>query len=158
MDIFWLILGGIIIFIGLVGAIFPGIPGPVTSYIGLVICMLSTYFSISNNSLLLFGIIAVLITVIDYMIPIYGTKKFGGTRGGVIGSIIGLIIGLIFLPGIGIIIGPFVGAFIGEIIAGTQSDKALRSAIGSFVGFITGTFMKLIYSIAIIYYFIAGLV
>ena len=157
MDIFWLILGGLIIIIGFVGAIFPGIPGPVTSYIGLLICILSTYFSISNNSLLLLGIIAFIITVIDYIIPIYGTKKFGGTRGGVFGSIIGLIIGIIFLPGIGIIIGPFIGAFIGEIIAGTQSDKALRSAIGSFIGFITGTFMKLIYSFAIIYYFISGL-
>ena len=158
MDVFWLILGGLIILIGLVGAIFPGIPGPVTSYIGLVICILSTYFSISNNSLLILGIIALIITVIDYIIPIYGTKKFGGTRGGVYGSIIGLVLGIIFLPGIGIIIGPFIGAFIGEIIAGTQSDKALRSAIGSFIGFITGTFMKLIYSLAIIYYFIAGLV
>ena len=158
MDIFWLVLGGILILIGLVGTILPGIPGPVTSYIGLLICIFSKYFSISNKSLIVIGIIALIITVIDYLIPIYGTKKFGGSRGGVIGSIVGLIAGIIFFPGVGIIIGPFVGAFVGEIITGSQSEKALRSAIGSFVGFITGTFMKLIYSLAIIYYYIAGLV
>ena len=116
MGIFWLILGAIIILTGLIGAIFPGIPGPVTSYIGLLICLLSDHFIISSEALLTMGIIAAIITVIDYLIPIYGTKKFGGTKAGIIGSIIGLIAGIIFLPGIGIIIGPFVGAFIGEII------------------------------------------
>jgi len=158
MDIFWLVLGAIIILTGLIGAIFPGIPGPVTSYIGLLLCLPSDYFLVSNEALVTMGIIAILITGIDYLIPIYGTKKFGGTRAGVVGSIIGLIAGIIFLPGIGIIIGPFIGAFIGELIAGSQSDKALRSALGSFIGFITGTFMKLIYSLVVVYYFIAGLV
>ncbi len=158
MDIFWLIIGAILILAGIVGSIVPGIPGPVTSYIGLLLCILSDYFLVSNEALVTMGIIATIITVIDYLIPIYGTKKFGGTRAGVIGSIIGLIAGIIFLPGIGIIIGPFVGAFVGEIIAGSQSDKALRAALGSFIGFITGTFMKLIYSLVVLYFFISGLV
>lgn len=158
MEIFWLIIGATIILTGLIGAIFPGIPGPVTSYIGLLICLLSEYFMISSEVLITLGIIAAIITVIDYLIPIYGTRKFGGTRAGVIGSIIGLIAGIFFLPGIGIIIGPFVGAFIGELLAGSKSDKALKAAFGSFIGFITGTFMKLIYGLAVIYYFVAGLV
>jgi len=158
MEIFWLILGATIILAGLIGAIFPGIPGPVTSYIGLLICLLSEHFIISSEALITMGIIAAVITVIDYLIPVYGTSKFGGTRAGVIGSIIGLFAGIFFLPGIGIIIGPFVGAFIGEMLAGSRSDKALKAAFGSFIGFIAGTFMKLIYGLVVIYYFVAGLV
>lgn len=158
MDIFWIILGAIIILAGIVGAILPGVPGPITSYMGLLLCLLSKLFSISSEALISLGIIALIITLIDYLIPIYGTQKFGGSKAGVIGSIIGIIAGIIFLPGIGIIIGPFVGAFIGEIIVGTKSDKALRAAFGSFIGFITGTFMKLIYGFVIVYYFIIGMV
>ncbi len=158
MDIFWLILGAILILVGLVGSVAPVIPGPVTSFIGLLICLLSNYFSISEDVIIAFGIIALIITVIDYLIPIYGTKKFGGTRAGVIGSIVGLIAGIILLPGIGIIIGPFIGAFIGEMLAGSQSDKAFKAAVGSLIGFLAGTFMKFIFSLAVIYYFVVGLV
>jgi hypothetical protein len=158
MEIFWLILAAVIILTGLIGAIFPGIPGPVTSFAGLLLCLLSDRFIISSDALLTLGVIAIIITVIDYMIPVYGTKKFGGSRAGMIGSILGLMAGIFFLPGIGIIIGPFVGAFIGEIIAGSQSDKALKAAFGSLIGFMAGAFMKLIYSLVVIYYFVAGLV
>lgn len=158
MDIFWLVLGTIIILIGLVGSVAPVIPGPVTSFIGLLLCLLSNYFSTSEDVIIAFGVIALIITVTDYLIPIYGTKKFGGTKAGVIGTIVGLIAGIIFLPGIGIIIGPFIGAFIGEMLAGSQSEKALKAALGSFIGFLAGTFMKLIYSLAVIYYYVAGLV
>jgi hypothetical protein len=157
MDIFWLILAAFIILIGLVGAILPGIPGPITSFVGLLLGLFSSYTDLSHNILLVLGVIAIILTVIDYVMPIYGTKQFGGTRAGIIGSIIGLFAGLILIPGVGIIIGPLVGAFVGELIAGANSSDAFKAALGSFIGFLTGTFMKLIYSIIIVYYFVAGL-
>ncbi len=89
--------------------------------------------------------VAVIITIIDYIIPAMGTKKFGGTRYGVIGTMVGLILGLFFFPPLGIIIGPFVGAFIGEMINDSKdSGKALKAAFGSFIGFLTSTFLKFI--------------
>ena len=102
------------------------------------------------------GIITIAITILDYVIPIIGTKKFGGTKAGVRGSTIGLIVSIFVLPilgitigpfGIfGIILGPFLGAYFGEMIA--HNDKnALRSAFGSFIGFIAGTFLKIIFGI-----------
>ena len=67
--------------------------------------------------------------IVDYYLPIWGTKKYGGTKAGVTGSTIGMIAGLFVLPPVGMIVGPFVGAFIGEYLAAEGTgQKALRSA------------------------------
>ena len=97
----------------------------------------------------------ILITVLDYFIPIWGTKKFGGSKAGVIGSGIGLIVGLFFGP-LGIILGPFLGALAGELITNqTEIKKALRSATGSFIGFLFGTGLKLVFCGFMAYYFVS---
>ena len=112
-----------------------------------------TYFSslieVSKKFLIITLIIAVLIWLLDYFIPAMGTKKFGGSRAGMIGTTLGLLVGLFSpIPG-RIIIGPFVGAFVGELLNNSDSKTALRAAFGSFLGFLTSTFIKFI--VAIIY-------
>jgi len=99
--------------------------------------------------------IAAVVTLFDYYIPIYGTKKFGGTTYGVWGCTIGLVAGL-WLGPIGIIIGPFAGAFIGEMIANNNSEKAFKAAMGSFIGFLAGTLLKLVVCLVMAYYFVMG--
>lgn len=97
--------------------------------------------------------VMVVITALDYFIPMWGTKRFGGTKAGVTGSTIGLIVGL-FLGPIGIVVGPFLGALAGELItAPDEFKRALRSATGSFVGFLLGTGLKLIYGGLAAFYF-----
>lgn len=111
--------------------------------------------------------VAVVITVLDYVVPIWGTKKFGGTKAGVRGSTIGLIVSMFVLPVLGITIGPFgllgvlagpfVGAYLGEMLGGTSTEAALKSAFGSFVGFLAGTLMKLAYGIVVAVYLVKDL-
>ena len=92
--------------------------------------------------------IALFIWLLDYFIPALGTKKFGGSRKGIIGSSIGLILGLLFFPPLGIIVGPFVGAFIGELIHDSSNNKrALKAALGSFIGFLFSTGLKFLVSL-----------
>ena len=98
-----------------------------------------------------------LIQVLDYFIPIWGTKKFGGTKIGVWGSVIGMIVGLFFAP-LGIILGPFVGAIIGELIAGKETKLAIKAGFGAFIGFLFGTIAKLIVGGFLIYYYVEALV
>jgi len=93
----------------------------------------------------------------DYILPVWATKKFGGSKRGVWGATIGLIIGIFFFPPIGLIVGPFVGAFIGEISSNQNQSKALNSAIGSFIGFLMGTGLKFAVSGVITYYFVLEL-
>lgn len=154
--------------VGIVGAIVPGIPGPPISFLSLMILHFTDKVSYSDELLITTAALAVIITLLDYYIPIYGTKKFGGTKAGVRGSTIGLIVGVLVLPMlgivigpfglIGIILGPFLGAYIGEKMSGVSGDKAMRSAIGSFIGFLAGTLIKLVYGIILMYYIVRDII
>lgn len=162
MDIVLIIIGGVLMLIGLAGCIVPIIPGPPISYIGILLLHFTDKYSFSDRFLIIWFILAAAVTILDYIVPIYGTKKFGGTKKGVWGSTIGLLLGLIIAPtGIGaiaIILGPFLGAYIGEMMAENNSQKAFRSAIGSFIGFVTGTLMKLAVSGIMLFHFIKILI
>jgi len=167
MDYLLLILGLLAIVIGVVGSILPVLPGPPVSYVGMLLIHWTRFAQFSMRSLLIMAAVVVVVSVLDYIVPIWGTKKFGGSKAGVRGSTIGLIIGVILLPIMGIVIGPFglfgilggpfLGALIAERAAGQKSDKALRAAFGSFIGFLAGTFMKLAVSFVIAFYFIRAL-
>lgn len=100
----------------------------------------------------------IVVSILDYIIPAWGTKKFGGSKRGVLGSMIGLLFGLFLFPPFGIIIGPFVGAVLGEITGGKDNKAALKAGLGSFVGFLLGTLMKLIVSGMMAWYFIAEII
>ena len=99
------------------------------------------------------GFLAVFFTVLDYIVPIWGTKRFGGSKAGVWGSTIGLIVGLFFFPPIGIILGPLIGAIVGESMQGSEFKDSLRAGMGSLLGFLLGTGVKLISSGLMTWYF-----
>ena len=162
MDYLLMIAAVVVLIIGLIGDIIPGIPGTPVSYLALLLMHWTERLSYTPQFLLMTGLICVVITVLDYVVPVWGTKKFGGTKAGVRGSTIGLIVGIIVLPLLGIVLGPFgligilggpfVGAYIGEKMGGTPDDKAWRSAFGSFIGFLAGTFMKIAYTLVVGFY------
>ena len=145
MDILLLFLGLIFMILGIIGAFLPVLPGPVTGWVGLLLLHLTKAVPQDWTFLGITLAIAVLIYILDYIIPAMGTKKFGGSKYGVYGTTIGLLIGLIFFPPFGIIIGPFVGAFIGELMYDSKdSARALKAAFGSFIGFLFSTGLKFI--------------
>ena len=149
---------GVLMILGLVGCVLPVIPGPPLSFIGLLLLHFSKYAEFSFEFLLLFGSIAVIVTVLDYIVPIWGTKKFGGSKYGMWGAAIGLVIGIFILPPLGIIIGPFAGAVIGEALTGKKSAEAFRAGMGSLLGLMMGVGIKLAASLVMTYYFVKELI
>ncbi len=143
----------IILLIGISGSIVPGIPGPFISYMGLVLLYSTTDLPITTEMMWILGFFMVVSTVGDYVLQILGVKKLGGGKNAIRGTIIGTIIGL-FIPPIGIILGALIGAFIGAKSETDDDSRAIKVALGAFVGFVLGTVIKLVYSIYIIYYVI----
>ena len=143
MDIFLLILAGLCMLLAIVGSILPGLPGVPLAYVGLWIAQASERVDFSWQTLAVWGVVTVLVSVLDYVVPAWGTKHFGGSKAGVWGSTIGVFIGLFFGP-LGVILGPLVGAIIGEMFQGKELQEALRAGWGSFLGILLGTVLKLI--------------
>jgi uncharacterized protein YqgC (DUF456 family) len=155
MDIFWIVVGGLFMVVGLAGCFLPVLPGPPLAFIGLWIQQLKSQPPFDARFLWLWAGITLLVTALDYWMPVYSTKKFGGSKYGIWGCTIGLIIGLWMGP-LGIVFGPFVGAFVGEIIANQNSSNAFKAAVGSFVGFLFSTLLKLIACSIMIWYWVAS--
>lgn len=154
MDIILLIIASLFIILGIIGSFLPVLPGPISSWVGLLIIHLTDAVPINKSFLIITFAVALLVWLLDYIIPAIGTKRFGGTKAGIIGTSIGLVIGLIApIPG-GIIIGPFVGAFIGELLNKADSKTALKAAFGSFIGFLTSTFIKFIVTLIYLGFFV----
>ncbi|HYG20665.1 MAG TPA: DUF456 domain-containing protein [Ohtaekwangia sp.] len=153
MDLLWMILGSVLMLLGLAGCVLPLLPGPPLCFIALLIQQLKTDPPFTASFLWIWAGVALVVTVLDYVVPLYGAKKFGGTKYGLWGCAIGLVVGLFAGP-LGIIAGPFIGAFIGELMANSNSEQALRAALGSFAGFLFGTLIKLVACVVMAWYFV----
>ncbi|MDY2585827.1 DUF456 domain-containing protein [Winogradskyella aquimaris] len=154
MEIFLVILGIILMILGILGSFLPIIPGPLTSWVGLLALHFTKGVQLSNTFLVITLLVAIFIYILDYIIPAVGTKRFGGSKEGMIGTTLGLVVGLLTPIPFGIIIGPFLGALVGEMVHRNDINKAMKAAFGSFLGFVASTFLKFITAIIFFGFFI----
>lgn len=157
VDYLLLALAILLMIIGIIGCLVPVLPGPPLSFLGILTLQFTRFAEVSANLLIILATVAILVSVLDYIVPIWGTKKFGGSKYGARGATVGLIIGLFFGPP-GIIIGPFLGAVVGEMIFKDDFRYALKAGFGSLLGFMMGVGLKLAASFAITFYFIKAIV
>ena len=157
MDIVLFLLGFIFVLTGILGSFLPVLPGPPVSWIGLLLLIMTKAVPNDWWFLGITFVVAAIVFALDYIIPAMGTKKFGGSKSGMAGTVVGLLVAIIFpvLGVFGIIIWPFVGALIGELLNKADNKKALKAAFGSFIGFLTGTFLKFVVTIVYLGLFIA---
>ena len=145
MDAFLLIIGFLCMIVGVFGSFMPVLPGPTISWVGLLLLYLTT--TVQNNYWILGTtlIVTIIISVLDYIIPSQGTKKFGGSQYGVWGTNLGMVLGFFIIPvPLGFLIGAFVGALAGELLFdGRDHNRAIKAASGSIIGFLTSSFIKI---------------
>lgn len=145
MDVILSIAAFVLSILGIVGCIVPIIPGVAFSYIALLCAYLCSYSSISSTTLFIWLAITIFVCVIDYLLPAYMSRLFGGSRSGAIGATVGMIAGMIFFNIPGVIIGPFVGAVLGELLNNKKDiNKAFKVGFGSFLSFAVGTGLKFV--------------
>lgn len=158
MDIWTIVLLGISLLImiaGLVGIIVPVIPSTPLIWGGAFLYAIFTEFEeITWKILIVFAFLTVFTLVADFIANMYGAKKFGASTWGVIGSTVGMIVGAITTGIIGLVLGAFLGAIISELILGKHYKDAFNAGVGSFLGFLGGSLIKLIIGFVMIGYFI----
>lgn len=157
MDIFLIILAGIFIVISIIGSIVPGLPGPPIGMIGVILLHITDKVDISLTTLIVCAVLTILVSILDYYLPIYSTKKFGGSKFAVRGSIIGMVVGFLFTP-IGVILGTFLGAVIGELLNGSDMVNSLQIGSVTFLGTILGLGIKLMLCCSFVFIYVYYLV
>jgi uncharacterized protein len=156
-DYVLLVLGIAAIILGIIGCLVPVLPGPPLSFLGLLFLHFSRFGQFTATTIIVFASMAVFVTILDYLIPVWGTKKLGGSKYGTRGATVGLVIGL-FLGPVGIIIGPLIGAFVGEMIFKDDVKYAFKAGFGSLLSFLAGIGLKLAASLIMTFYFVKTLI
>ncbi len=148
------ILAGIV---GIAGSILPGLPGTPVGWVGMLVLYIwgtgtnAAGDPMSLKTLIIWGVVVAIVSVIDYVVPMYFTKATGGSKHAERGAMAGMIAGIILTP-IGMILGSFIGAFLAELYWGKKpAGQAFKAAVGSFLGFITGTGLKTIVAVLILW-------
>lgn len=155
MDTFLFISAFLVLIIAMIGSIVPALPGVPLAYLSLWMGRWSGYTPFDNTFMWIMAGVTVAVFLADYFLPPLIVKKFGGSKAATWGSIIGMLLGLIFTP-IGMLLGMLLGAFLGEIIYTERSGYvALKAAMGTFVGFLLGTGLKLLLCFYVLYELIA---
>ena len=143
MDIVFITIGFLLMLTGILGSILPVLPGTPISWAGLLLLHLAPSLEFNMLLIVITAVVALIIYAMDYIIPAVGTKKFGGSKAGMWGTTIGLFVGIFAPIPFGILIGPFAGALVGEMAFNkTEGKQAFKAAVGSFIGFLTSTFLK----------------
>lgn len=157
MEIVWIIIGSLFVIAGIAGAFLPVLPGAPLSYIALLILQFALGAPFSWTFLVIWGIVVAVVATLDGLIPAEGARRMGGSRYGIWGCLIGGFLGVLMFPPFGLLIGPIVGAFIGEWMYGRKTDSAFRAAMGSFVGFLIASLLKVSVSLILAYYFFSNI-
>lgn len=141
--ILWYVLAGIAIIAGLVGSILPNLPGIPMMFGGMLLAAWAGHFDrIRVWVVVVLGVLAAFSVVFDFLAGTYGAKRYGASGAAVWGALIGTIVGIFFgIPGL--LLGPFLGAVSGELVSGRPIDQAARVGVGTWIGLLIGTAIKL---------------
>lgn len=137
----WLALG--IMLIGAIGTIAPLLPGTPLIFAGVLLYgLFDGFVHLSVSATVAILILMVMSLVVEYFSGVIGAKSFGASKYGNWGALIGGLTGLLWLP-LGLILGPLFGAILGELYYKKDLQSAFRSGIGTLVGLMGGTLIKL---------------
>ena len=154
-----IVIGIILNIIGIIGVILPALPGIVLNYIALILLYIAKgEVEYNLRMLIVFGMLTLSVTLLDYILPLLGARKYGASRMGVWGAVIGMLVGILFFPPFGIIFGLLIGAFLGELIAGKEQSQAFRAGFATFLGSLTSMVVKLLLAIVMTVYFLIHLI
>lgn len=152
-DLAGLVLALLVMGVGVVGCVVPGLPGaPLVLGTAILHKLIFGESGAAWWILVLMALVTALSLVADYLATVYGAKRLGATWRGALGAVLGGVAGLFFLP-FGILVGPFVGAFLLELAGRRHWKEASKAGLGATLGLLLGAAAKVAASIAMILIF-----
>lgn len=150
MTILLCLLAVLLVVAGLAGTVFPVIPGVPLLFAGLwLAAWIEDYAKVGGWTVVVLGALAALAVIVDAVASLLGAKRVGASRQAIAGAAVGMLVGVFFgLPGV--LIGPFAGAVVGEALARGNLEQATRAGIGTWLGLLFGTVVKLAVSLAML--------
>jgi uncharacterized protein YqgC (DUF456 family) len=168
----------VLMVVGIVGSVVPGLPGVTLIFLSALLYALITDFqTVGAAVLVLLFVFAAVAFVADFVATSYGARRFGasnwGTVGAAVGGIAGALLGALFL-GIGslfgLILGTIAGVFIGEYLkrnrqgdpedqGSTQADwhRASRAAGGVIIGYLASAVVQGLLGLASVIVFVVAI-
>lgn len=150
MDITLSVIAVTLISVGLIGAIIPAMPGIPLIFGGIwLIAWADQYHHLGKWWLLGIAVIGGVGLVVDLLAGALGAKRVAASPRAVWGALLGTVIGLFFgLPGL--LLGPFLGAVAGELAAGNSVLRSAHVGVGTWIGLLFGTLVKLVASLMMV--------
>jgi uncharacterized protein len=139
----FLLLGGALVVIGIIGTVMPALPGAPVVFVGLLIAAWAEGFQkVGWFTLSVLAVLTLLSFVVEFFASSLGARRVGASWAALFCAAAGAIVGLFFgLPGF--ILGPFVGAVAGEYAARRNWRQASRVGLGTWIGMLLGIAGKL---------------
>ena len=136
-------LAVILVLVGIAGVILPALPGLPLVFAGMLLAAWAGGFQeIGWVTLVILGLLTLLSVGVDFFATLIGAKRVGASKKALIGAVLGTFAGLFFGP-IGLFAGPFVGALLGELWHGREIGQAAKVGLGTWLGILLGTVLKL---------------
>lgn len=154
--ILWIVIIGLFI-LSFVGLISPVVPSVLAVWVGFLI-----YHFFINSAVLTWvfwvsmGVLTVFLLLADLLAGSIAVNKFGGSKIGETTATIAIIAGTFIFPPFGILIFPFIAVLIVEFWIQDTFAHALRAAVGTLIGFLSGRIAEgIIQLIMITWFFLA---
>jgi uncharacterized protein YqgC (DUF456 family) len=150
MDIALYVLAALLIVGGLVGAVLPVLPGIPMIFGGIwLVAAVDGYRHLGLWWLLIIGALGTLGVIVDFVAGTLGAKRVGASQRALWGAAVGTLLGMFFgIPDL--LFGPFRGALAGELASGTSVLRSAHVGIGTWLGLLFGTLVKLVLSFVMI--------
>lgn len=157
MDLVLYVLGVVALLLGVAGVVLPLLPGSLLLFGGAVLVAWAGGFTrVGWPTLTVVGLLAAVIWAVDYVAAALGAKATGASRWAVVGASLGLLVGMLLGPA-GLILGPAVGAVALEYWQDPDFEKALRAGVGTFLGFLLGSVVKVTLAFVLVGVLVIGL-
>ncbi len=136
-------LAVILVLVGVAGVILPALPGLPLVFAGMLLAAWAGDFQqIGWVTLVVLGVLTLVSVAVDFFATMVGAQRVGASRKALLGAVVGTFAGLFFGP-VGLFAGPFVGALLGELWHGRELGRAAKVGLGTWLGILLGTVLKL---------------